>query len=195
MTIDRPEPLLFNAWVREFYRATLTRAGVPIEHGGPVPDFVAHVMRVTGPAGTADRDATLADALRAADAFLTARFGADPAGWRWGAAHMALFQHPVLRNLPILGRLTTISIESPGDETTINRGGVDLNLRHVHGAGFRGVYDLGDLERSLFIAAPGQSGNPLSRDARRFVRRWRDGGMITISDRPDQIRASIRMTP
>jgi penicillin amidase len=195
MTIDRAQPLIFNAWIAEFYRQALRAVGVAPEQGGPVTDFVAHALRSPGPGGADQRDALLRDSLVAAGKMLAERFGADPGGWTWGAAHIALFQHPVLRALPVLGTLTTVSIPSPGDDTTVNRGGVDGLMRNVHGAGFRGVYDLADLDRSLFMITPGQSGNPLSREARRFVTRWRDGETVTIPREPAQIRATLRINP
>ncbi len=195
MAIDRPQPLIFNAWIAEFYRQALRAVGVAPEQGGPVTDFVAHALRSPGPGGADQRDALLRDSLVAAGKMLAERFGADPGGWTWGAAHIALFQHPVLRALPVLGTLTTVSIPSPGDDTTVNRGGVDGQMRNVHGAGFRGVYDLADLDRSLFMVTPGQSGNPLSREARRFVTRWRDGETVTIPREPAQVRATLRINP
>ncbi len=53
-------------------------------------------------------------------------------------------------------------------------------MQSVHGASYRGVYDLADLDRSLFMITPGQSGNPFSSHARDFVLRWRDGATITL---------------
>lgn len=195
MAIDRAQPLIFNAWIAEFYRQALRAVGVAPEQGGPVTDFVAHALRSPGPGGADQRDALLRDSLVAAGKMLAERFGTDPGAWTWGAAHIALFQHPVLRALPVLGTLTTVSIPSPGDDTTVNRGGVDGQMRNVHGAGFRGVYDLADLDRSLFMVTPGQSGNPLSREARRFVTRWRDGETVTIPREPAQVRATLRINP
>jgi penicillin G amidase len=102
----------------------------------------------------------------------------------------------VLRNLPILGPLSTISIASPGDDTTVDRGGPAYNqFQSMHGPEYRGVYDLADLDRSLFIIAPGQSGNLLSRHARDFLQRWRDGATITLGPKPDTTAATIRLTP
>ena len=65
----------------------------------------------------------------------------------------------------------------------------------MHGAAYRGVYDLSDLDRSLFMMAPGQSGNLLSRHARDFLIRWRDGATITLGPSPDATTATIRLTP
>jgi penicillin G amidase len=83
----------------------------------------------------------------------------------------------------------------PGDATTLDCGGTDEAFEAIHGASFRGVYDLADLDRSLFMMAPGQSGNPLSRHARDFLTRWRDGAMVMLPPRPVEISGTIRLEP
>ena len=75
----------------------------------------------------------------------------DPAAWRWGSVHQAVFAHPFLASIPVLGALTTSRIAVPGDGSTLYRGGTNDALESVHGASYRGVYDLADLDRSLFI--------------------------------------------
>ena len=159
-------------------------------------DFVAYVLT---PAGAhwcgGDCSGPLARALIAATGTLTQRFGADPTGWRWGDAHQAVFAHPFLRDIPLLGSLTTIAIRSPGDDSTIDRGGTDRSFTSVHGAAYRGVYDLADPDRSLFVITPGQSGNPLSGHARDFVTRWRDGATITLGPAATSTTATIRLEP
>jgi penicillin G amidase len=197
MVVNAPQPLIFNAWVQRFYGLVLQQAGVSVNDGGPIAEFVAFVL---SPAGAhwcgGDCTATLRKALAEAVGDLAARFGNDPTQWRWGDAHPAVFAHPVLRNLPILGPLSTISIASPGDDTTVDRGGPAYNqFQSMHGPEYRGVYDLADLDRSLFIIAPGQSGNLLSRHARDFLQRWRDGATITLGPKPDTTAATIRLTP
>ena len=197
MTVDRPQPLIFNAWVQHFYGLVLRQADIDANDGGPQAEFVAYVL---SPAGArwcgGDCTATLKAALVEAVGDLVGRFGNEPAQWRWGEAHPAVFAHPVLRALPVLGPLTTLSIPSPGDDTTIDRGGIAYGqFQSVHGAAYRAVYDLADLDRSLFIVAPGQSGNPLSRHARDFLARWRDGATVTLGPTPDATTATIRLTP
>jgi penicillin amidase len=197
MTVDRPQPLIFNAWVQHFYGLVLRQADIDANDGGPQAEFVAYVL---SPAGArwcgGDCTATLKAALVEAVGDLAGRFGNEPAQWRWGEAHPAVFAHPVLRALPVLGSLTTLSIPSPGDDTTIDRGGIAYGqFQSVHGAAYRAVYDLADLDRSLFIVAPGQSGNPLSRHARDFLARWRDGATVTLGPTPDATTATIRLTP
>jgi penicillin amidase len=196
MTMDAPQPLIFNAWIAQFYDSVLRKAGVEPYQGGPMPDFVAWVL---SPAGAhwcgGDCAPVLQRALTTAVQTLTQRFGGDPAAWRWGEAHQAIFAHPVLRTVPVLGTLTTISIPSPGDDTTVDRGGTNGRFQSVHGAAYRGVYDLADLDRSLFVITPGQSGNPLSGHSRDFVTRWRNGVTVIIGPLAAATEATIRLEP
>ncbi len=134
---------------------------------------------------------SLGDAVRE----LSKRFGDDPATWRWGEAHQAIFPHPMLRNVPVLGKLTTISVPSPGDDNTLDRGGTNTAFQSVHGAAYRGVYDLSDLDRSLFMVTPGQSGNMFSSHARDFVMRWRDGATITLGPTAASIGGTVHLIP
>ena len=131
MATDAPQPLIFNAWVHHFYGRVLQQAGIPVSDGGPLAEFVSYVLT---PAGAhwcgGDCTATLQASLTEAINDLARRFGDDPTRWRWGDAHPAVFAHPMLRPLPILGRLATLSIPSPGDDTTIDRGGPHTNSSH-----------------------------------------------------------------
>ena len=113
--------------------------------------------------------------------------------------HEAVFAHPVLGpvlgGVPVLGRLVAARIEQPGDDSTIYRGAMRGDFTSVHGAGFRGVYDLADLDRSRFIVAPGQSGNPLRGLATDLVRPWRDGATLPIGPRPETVSATMGLVP
>jgi penicillin amidase len=194
--MDSPAPLIFNAWMEAFYIAVLRHAGLTAGLGLPESDFLASVL---SPEGSHWCDGDCAPMLRAAltDAMkdLATRFGDDPSAWRWGDAHKAVFAHPLLRTIPVLGSFTTILVPSPGDDDTVDRGSTNALFQSVHGAAYRGVYDLADLDRSLFVLTPGQSGNPLSRHARDFAIRWRDGATITLGPVAAQISGTVRLTP
>jgi penicillin G amidase len=149
-----------------------------------------------------DCSITLRAALEATVTDLAARFGPDPAAWRWGQPHQAVFANPLLAQLPLIGRWTTFRIESSGGDATIDRGvPARGSFESIHGPEFRAVYDLADLDRSLFVVAPGQSGNPLSSHAADFLRRWRDGETIMLGPNPTPtdtnatLSASIRLLP
>jgi len=205
MSMDGPQPLIFNAWLARFREDVLRRAGVP-EQSPAVSrlDFVAWLLSADADPAARSAwcggpcDMMLGKALESTATELAARLGPDPTAWRWGAVHRAVFAHPVLRFVPLLGRLTEANAAVPGDTTTINRqealfGGFES----VHGASYRAVYDLADLDRSRFIVAPGQSGNLLSPTAGVFLERWASGAAVALG--PDiaaaPVAARIRLMP
>jgi len=197
MAMDLPQPLIFNAWMFHFHDLVLQRNKVPASAAGPMLEFVAFVLSLPGAHWCGgDCGPVLAEALSGAVAELVPRFGADPAAWRWGPAHQAVFAHPMLRAIPLLGPLATARIDSPGDDSTIDRGTpLPGSFDNVHGASFRGVYDLADLDRSLFMAAPGQSGRPFGSDARNFLTRWRDGDTILLGPTAATVAATLTLMP
>lgn len=196
MTENAPQPLIFSAWMEAFQSAVLAKAGVPAWGAAPVFEFVPFVLSSEGQSWCGDDCAPLLKStLDSTMASLSSRFGADPAAWRWGSVHQAVFAHPVLSSLPLLGSMASLRIAMPGDGTTLDCGGTNDALNSVHGASFRGVYDLADLDRSLFVMAPGQSGNLLSRHARDFLTRWRDGAMVMLPQHPVETSGVIRLEP
>ncbi len=197
MRRERPEPLIFNAWIKRFRDHVLARAGVPAASAGPTEEFVAYVLSPAGRHWCGDACGPISSAsLQEAVTDLRSRFGNDADAWEWGKAHPAVFAHPILGRLPWVGGLATARIESPGDGTTVDRGEMAWEgLEAVHGASFRGVYDLADLDRSLFVVTPGQSGNLLSPHARDFLQRWRDGATIMLGPALPAVSATIRLDP
>ena len=198
MRPDLPQPLIFNAWVRQFVSAMLARADVPAAAAGGSADLAARALSPDGAAAWCGGDCgpMLAEALHAAVAGLAAAYGPQPDGWLWGRVHEAVFAHPLLGMLPVLGRITTARIVQPGDDTTVYRGAMrGDSWTSVHGAGYRGVYDLDDLDRSLFAATPGQSGNPFRRTAASLMTRWRDGTSVVIGPQPAVVADRIGLVP
>ncbi|MDF1718413.1 MAG: penicillin acylase family protein, partial [Antarcticimicrobium sp.] len=61
---------------------------------------------------------------------------------------------------------------------------------NVHGAGFRGVYDLADPDSSVFIISTGQSGHFLSRHYDDLAQLWRRGEYIPMSLDTELARAA-----
>lgn len=201
MALRQPQPLIFNAWLVAF-EARLAQADA-IPGTAPVPwiEFVAYVLSPEGadwcPGGC---DALMAQALDDAAARLSARWGDDPSRWRWGAAHQAVFAAPLLSRLPVIGRFAVARIAAPGDDTTIDRGGIGAgyDAAHydaVHGASYRGVYDLADLDASRFIVTPGQSGNIFCAHATDFMQRWRDGDTIGLGPSVEPGVEDARLLP
>ncbi len=197
---DAPQPLIFDAWMHRFDDDLLDHIGVPHEARAavaPWPQLVRHALSADGAHWCGgDCKPLLGQSLAATMADLATRFGADPAAWRWGTPHRAVFAHPVLRLIPGLGDVLAPHIAAPGDDDTIDRGGVASGtLEAVHGPEFRGDYDLAHLDDSLFMMAPGQSGNPFTALARALLHRWRDGATLTIGPQPKAVAAHITLAP
>jgi penicillin amidase len=185
---DRPEALVFHATMGRFARAILTRAGVPEDAWRAGPEFLRAVLSdpATGRAwcGPEGCGPALSAAMAQAVEDLAPVHGADPAAWRWGAAHPVRFEHPVLRFIPGLSALTRISTPTPGDGETVNRAGLRGESRGIfantHGAGFRGVFDLSDPSAAFVVIATGQSGHPMSRHWSDLTPHWRDGALLRL---------------
>ncbi len=198
---DRPEPLVFNAWMRAARRLALENGGAPPGAGGP--EFLRFALSPDGrgadPWCGGDCTALAARALREAVAELQATEGPDPAAWRWGRVHVARFEHPILRFAPLLGAWTRLEAPTGGDEETVGRGGMRglgaSGWRHVHGAGLRLVADLSDPDRTLAVIATGQSGHPLSRHWGDLLPAWRGGGTVALGRAPDGEGGRFRLTP
>ena len=204
MRRDLPQPLIFQAWTDRFYQLVMRRLHIPPRDAGFVAPLTEFLPAALGPGGIqggakwcgGDCAPLLRTALVQAVAGLVARFGPDPAAWRWGTAHRAVFADPMLRRIPLLGRLATFAIAAPGSATTIDAAATEVgHFTAVHGPEFRAVYDLADLDASRFIMAPGQSGNPLSRHADDLLRRWRDGRSLTIGPRAAKVTATLLLVP
>lgn len=198
----RPEPLIFNAWLAAVGRRALAAGGVPAEAVAPRTEFLRVILSPGGRgAGWCGGDcAALATAaLQEAVAGLAPTEGPDPAAWRWGRVHVALFEHPLLRFVPVLGRLTTLAAPTGGDEWTVSRGGVrgfgPAPWTHVHGAGLRLVADLSDPDRTRAVIATGQSGNPVSRHWGDLLPLWRDGREVVLGRAAEEVTGRISLNP
>lgn len=204
---DRPEPLIFLTWQREAARRIFADEMGPLffEYWSWNLDQVASVLSADDPAAAAWCDDVetigsietcaeqFAAALDDARSILAAAYGENPAEWRWGAAHRAFFRHPLFDRIPVLGNwLAVPRVETDGDNYTLNRGTPQIPpegvlFPHVHGSGLRAVFDLADLDRSRFIIAGGQSGNPFSPHYADLVRPWRDGELVTLAGEADRV--------
>jgi penicillin amidase len=195
MRADAPEPLLFAAWYRELSRLIYADelGDLFASFWGLRPEFMERILTrrqvwcddVATPAVESCAELS-ARALELALADLAARFGADPADWRWGTAHPARMAHPILGDQPWLAWLVDIVVASGGGGTTVDVGHYRLSDQRrpfvsTHAASYRGLYDLGALERSRFVATTGQSGNPLSPHYRDLTALWAAGATVPMS--------------
>jgi len=200
---DRPEPLIFTAWMREAVKAIYRDdLGAAFDR---YFDYRATALirllegRAKGRDWCDDRTtperescgAVLAAALDRALRELELRYGKDRSRWRWGKAHHAFGEHRPFGAVAYLAWFFNVEVASPGGNYTLNRGkaefGEEPPFASRHAASFRAIYDFADLDRSLYIQTTGQSGNPLSPFYRSFARRWAKGEYITIATKRDEI--------
>ena len=201
-----PEPLIYAAWVREFQRRLIRDELGPLapEFTHPNPVFIERVFRdINGAAIWCDviQSApveTCTDIARQSldDALLwiTEHHGATIETVRWGDAHQATHDHPVLGTAPLLNWFVNIRQSTSGGDNTLQRGKTrgtgTAPFQNVHAAGYRGVYDFADPDSSVFVTATGQSGHPLSRYYDNLGELWRRGEYIPMSLDPDLARAA-----
>ena len=201
-----PEPLIYAAWVRALQDrlirdelGPLSRAFLHVE-----PVFIERVYRdVDGAAAWCDvlqsaPTESCVDIARMAldDAlvFLDETYGAALDSLRWGDAHEAVHEHPVLGEVPVLEWFVNIRQSTSGGDQTLmrglTRGGQVAPFENVHAAGFRAVFDFADPDSSVFITATGQSGHFLSRHYDDMGELWRRGEYIPMSLDPALARAA-----
>ena len=201
-----PEPLIYSAWLRalqdRLIRDEIGPMADDFTHLNPV--FIERVYRNTEGAGVwcdilqSSPVETCADLSRLAldDALqgLVERYGPNLESWRWGDAHQAHQDHPVLGAVPVLRHLVNIRQSTSGADDTLMRGrtsGKDPDpFVNVQGAGYRGVYDFADPDSSVFVLSTGQSGHPLSRHYDDLGELWRRGEYTPMSLDPELARAA-----
>jgi penicillin amidase len=210
MDRDRAAPLVFYAWIRELNRRLFADELGPLfaDFQSPKMDRLARTLSAgtewcddIGTPAREDCGGQAAQALEDALDLLEARFGPPLDRLRWGAAHRARFPHPILSRVPYFDRLFGYEVETDGGNDTLNKAGVRTagppeNLfADIHGPGYRAVYDLADLERSRFMIASGQSGNPFSPHYGNLATRWRDGIYAILDGRETTKQDRLRLIP
>ncbi len=189
--MDGPEPLIYMAWASQLQKALLADIVGASSLAANTFRFydAALIVRLldheAATGGAAKAQAMLQATLDQAVATLAKAYGADIDGWRWGDAHRATLTSQLFGKIPVLGSLFDAGLPAPGGPETVNRGGIfhtdGVRFEDAHGPGYRGVFDLADLDASRFIIATGESGNPFSPHYGDMARRWRDGDAITLS--------------
>jgi penicillin amidase len=205
MSEHLPEPLIYAAWLRALQERLIRDEIGPLaqEFTHVQPLFIERVYRNISGAGiwcdviqsAAEETCTQISRQALDEALLTLsdRYGPNIESWRWGDAHEATHDHPVLGQQPVLNWFVNIRQSTSGGDNTLMRGktrgtGPDP-FQNVHAAGYRGVYDFADPESSVFVIATGQSGHPVSRHYDDLGVLWRRGEYIPMTLDPELARA------
>jgi penicillin amidase len=136
----------------------------------------------------------VAGALAAAVARLE-RAGAD--GWEWGRVRPLRLRHP-LGGRPPLGRVFDLGpIPWGGDTNTVAQASnspLDPTGDPLFLGTLRAVIDVGEWDRSRFVLAGGQSGNPCSPHYDDQWERWRRGQALPLAFSAEAVREATRAT-
>ena len=208
-SIDSAAPLVFSAWYRE-----LTRLVYADELGDMFTEswdlrsaFMIQVMKAQNgyekwcdDVRTPAKETCAMQAAKAFDlaaAYLEKHYGAR-SQWRWGSIHVAAGDHRPFSFVPVISRFFSVAPETPGDGFTVDVGHFfirdeDRPFVNRHAASMRAIYDLADLERSLFIHSTGQSGNFLSPWYSNMAERWAKVEYVTIPTRREAITNPKRL--
>jgi penicillin amidase len=210
MAADSAAALVFAAWYRE-----LTRLVYADELGDLFKDgwdmraaFMISVMK--GERGqerwcddvrTPAKETCATQAARAFDLAakdLEERYG-TASEWRWGSVHTAAGDHRPFGFVPYLSRFFNVAPPTAGDTYSVNVGHFFIRdearpFANRHAPSLRAIYDLADLDQSLFMHSTGQSGNVLSPWYANFAERWSKVEYITIPARRAAITAAHTLT-
>lgn len=184
--------LLFELWHRRHLIPAVCEAIAP----GAFPDWqAAHLAEVSaqrvleilsqpdprlGADPVAARDDLISKTLAAAFSEAKALAGEDVAHWRWGDLHHMRFTHPLAARLqdPVLN---IRPVRKGGSGLTPNAAVYDpTSFGMTSGASFRMVLDVGNWDAGLFVNAPGQSGDPLSRHYDDHLTPWSEESYLPL---------------
>lgn len=201
MATDRPEPLIATTWLYATARRVLAdEMGAEAFRSwwfwqvDTLKDVMAYERwcddRET-PTRENCRDVTRAAFAEALEA-LRGRYGMNWQSWSWGAAHDVQFRHPVFASLPYVGDYLVPKVAAPGDQFTVNRGGVAVSsdgarFTDVHGPSMRLAVDMSRPGAPVFNLAGGQSGHLLSSHYSDLLPEWAAGTYRTFQNPAEDV--------
>jgi penicillin amidase len=206
MKADAAAPVIFAYWADELTRGLVAPKLGPAlfesQYGKKLfRSFLEDVMDKQDAwwCGHSCADQSSQALTRALDRLVSDQ-GADPSAWRWGKAHVAISSHRPLGKSPLLAKLFDVTAPSAGDPFTVNVGSYWLSEKTQpfasrHAPSLRVVYDLSDLERSVFIYQTGQSGVWGSKRYSDMAQAWSQGEYRPLQMKPTQITSQLFLQP
>lgn len=209
MKVDSTGALIFNAWADQLTRKLFSRLGYLFtENYGSRSFRQALIVQLQNPSSPWCDDPRTEPTENCADAStaafdqalkqLSAQFGSNPKNWAWGNAHIAVSEHRPFSKIPLLGSLFNLTQPFPGDSFSINVGRLELlkaanPFETKQAASLRAIYDLSDLEQSLFIYQTGQSGWVQSKLYRNMGPLWARNEYLPLQMKPQKISRQLHL--
>ena len=209
MKVDSAGALIFNAWADQLARNLFSRLSYLFTENYGARNYRGPLIRqVQNPSSPwCDDPKTEAvescqqssnNALDKALEYLSKEYGNDPASWAWGKAHIAISEHRPFSKVPLLGSLFNIKTPFPGDSFSINVGRLELMqsknpYETLQAPSLRTIYDLSDLEKSLFVYQTGQSGWVQSKLYRNMNSLWANNEYLPLRMKSDNISRQLEL--
>jgi penicillin amidase len=210
MKIDSTGALIFNAWADQLTRKLFSRLGYLFTENYGTRNFRNPlILQLQNPNSPwcndpqTERIESCADTSNAAfdNALeqLSAQFGSNPKNWVWGNAHIAVSEHRPLSKVPFLRSLFNVTQPFPGDSFSVNVGRLELlradnPFATKQAPSLRALYDLSDLEQSLFVYQTGQSGWVQSKLYRNMGGLWARNEYLPLQMKPQKVGRQLDLT-
>jgi penicillin amidase len=210
MKIDSTGALIFNAWADQLTRKLFSRLGYLFTENYGTRNFRNPlILQLQNPNSPwcndpqTERIESCADTSNAAfdNALeqLSAQFGSNPKNWVWGNAHIAVSEHRPLSKVPFLRSLFNVTQPFPGDSFSVNVGRLELMradnpFATKQAPSLRALYDLSDLEQSLFVYQTGQSGWVQSKLYRNMGGLWARNEYLPLQMKPQKVGRQLDLT-
>jgi penicillin amidase len=209
MKVDSTSALIFNAWADQLTRKLFSRLSYLFTENYGTRHFrQALILQLQNPNSPWCDDPKTEQIESCAEASnaaldkaleqLSAQFGDNPKNWAWGNAHIAISEHRPLSKIPLLGEFFNVKQPFPGDSFSINVGRLELlradnPFETKQAASLRTLYDLADLEQSLFIYQTGQSGWVQSKLYRNMSTLWAQNEYLPLQMRPKKTNRELNL--
>jgi penicillin amidase len=203
MKIDSVGALIFNAWADQLSRKLFSRLGYLFTENYGTRSFRhSLILQLQNPDSPWCNDPLTEQIESCTDASnaafnkaleqLSTQFGSNPKNWVWGNAHIAVSEHRPLSKVPLLGKLFNLTQPFPGDSFSINVGRLELlraenPFEAKQAPSLRTLYDLSDLEQSLFIYQTGQSGWVQNKLYRNMSALWAQNEYLPLKMKPQKV--------
>ena len=139
------------------------------------------------------REVWLTRGLKQTIEWLRATLGPDTSSWQWGRLHTVTFPHTLAAQKPLDVVFNRGPYPIGGDTDTLCQIAYQPDDPYT-GKGwaptYRQVIDLGDLSRSLWVYAPGQSGQLGSPHYDDLIDAWRTGKLVPMLWTREQVEAA-----
>jgi penicillin amidase len=191
-SVDKAAPLIFHLWMKEIPNV-LFKEEIPKQMDELFEGKQAVVDELIRRAASGDVSPWFAEKGGFTEVLYTSlhnvlkrlsdKYGDDPSEWKWGDYHQLYFAHPMSASSSLLKFFFNREKPIPigGSQVTVQAASFEEDGIVNHGASWRFVIDLSDIENGQHIVGPGQAGHFKSRWYHDQINDWVEGKYHTTT--------------